>query len=139
MGPSGTTCSAQSWIRLNKQSQLRNRGNLAGDRLMLARVLIVHRDDKRLEVQNQWTYIMSRARELALRTTSDCRSEIAARSWDTTLTSVVLHSQYQTILSEMIGYLPRRAMGVGLTLLRNRNSEADHQKMVGVSRGGAPY
>ena len=106
---------------------------------MLARVLIVHRDDKRLEVQNQWTSVMLRARDLALQTTSDCRSEIAARSWDTTLTSVVPHAQYQRVQSEMISPLPERTMGVGLTLLRNRNSEADHQKMVGISRGGAPY
>ena len=27
----------------------------------------------------------------------------------------------------------------GLTLLQSHNSEADHQKMDGVSRGGAPY
>ena len=53
--------------------------------------------------------------------------------------SVVLHAQYQTVLSEMDDQLPERAMGVGPALLRSRNSETDHQKMVGVSRGGAPY
>ena len=52
---------------------------------------------------------------------------------------VAPHAQYQTVLSEMVGYLPKRAMGVGPTLLGNRNSEEDHQKMVGVSRGGAPF
>ena len=106
---------------------------------MVGRVFNVYRDDKRLEVQNQWTSVMSRGGDLALQTTSDCRSAIAARSWDTTLTSVVPHAQYQTVQSEMIVHLQKMAMGVGPTLLRNRNSEVDHQEMAGVSRGGAPY
>ena len=72
---------------------------------MLARVLIIHRDDKRLEVQNQWTCVMSRSRDLAVQTTSDCRSEIAARSWDTTRTSVVSHAQCLVTLSEVIDRL----------------------------------
>ena len=45
--------------------------------------------------------------------------------------SVLPHDQYQTVPSKMIGHLPKRAMGVGPTLLRNRNSEEYHQKMVG--------
>ena len=53
--------------------------------------------------------------------------------------SVVSHAQYQTVLSKKIDNLPKRTMNVGPTLLLNRNSEADHQEMVGVSRGGAPY
>ena len=62
---------------------------------MIARVLIVHRDDKRLEVQHLWTSAMLRARGLALQTTSDCISAIAVRNQDTTLTSVVPHAHYQ--------------------------------------------
>ena len=47
--------------------------------------------------------------------------------------------QYQTILSEMVVHLPKMAMGVGPMLLQRRNREVDHQNMVEVSRGGAPY
>ena len=82
---------------------------------------------------------MLRTRDLSLQTTSDCRSAIAVGSYNSTLTSVVPHAQYQTVLIKMIGYSPKRATGVDPTLLQNRNSEADHQKLVGVSRGGAPY
>ena len=53
--------------------------------------------------------------------------------------SVGFHAKYQTVLSEMDDHSPRRAMGVGPALLRSRNSETDHKKMDGVSRGGAPY
>ena len=48
--------------------------------------------------------------------------------------SVVLHARYLTVLSEMVDHLSRKAKGVGPTQLRNRNSESDHQKIIGVSR-----
>ena len=41
---------------------------------------IVQQDDRKAEVQNQWTSAMLKARDLAIRTTSDCRSAIDVRS-----------------------------------------------------------
>ena len=53
--------------------------------------------------------------------------------------SAVPHAQYQKVLSEIKDQMPKRAMVVGPTLLQSRNNEADHKKMVGVSRGATPY
>ena len=106
---------------------------------MLAQALIVHRGDKRSEVQNQWTSAMLRARDLAIQTTSDCKIEIAVRILITTLTSVVVHAQYQTVLSEMNDHLPKRAMGVGPLHCCKTATAQRTIKMVGVSRGGAHY
>lgn len=45
--------------------------------------------------------------------------------------SVVPHAQYRTVLSEMMGHLPKRATGVSPTLLRCRNSVTDYKKWSG--------
>ena len=75
--------------------------------LMLDRAIIAHRDDKRLEVQNQWSSVMLRAIDLSLHITSDCRSAISVKSSGTMHVSVVPHAQYQGVLSEMIGHFTK--------------------------------
>ena len=54
-------------------------------------------------------------------------------------TNTVLPAQNPVVLSAVIVYQLEELEDEGPMLLQNRNSEADHQKMVGVCRGGAPY
>ena len=68
---------------------------------------------------------MFRAKDLALKTTNDCKGAIAVRSYDTTPTSVVPYAQCLKTLSNLNGRPPRRATVATPTQLRNRNNGVD--------------
>ena len=53
--------------------------------------------------------------------------------------NAVLPAQNISVLSIATVHQPEELEDEGLTLLQSHNSEADHQKMDGVSRGGEPY
>ena len=54
-------------------------------------------------------------------------------------TNVVSPAQNLAVLSAMFTHQQEELEGEGPLLLRSRNIDLDHQKMVGISRGGAPY
>ena len=82
---------------------------------------------------------MSRAGNPALQTTSDWLDAIAVIRWDTTHMNAVSPVQNPAVLSTATVHQPEELEDEGPKLLQRHNSEADHQKMDGVSRGGAPY
>ena len=69
------------------------------------------------EVQNLWTSLTSKARNLAFRTISDYKNAIAVKNLVTTPMSVVHRDQYQGVLTVITDRMPKRATVAGPTLL----------------------
>ena len=74
---------------------------------------------------------MSRARDLALITTSDCIDAIDANRKDTTHMNAVFPAQNLAELSEVTVHNLVRVKDEGPTMLHSRNSKADHKKWSG--------
>ena len=83
---------------------------------------------------------MSRARDIALKITSERQDAIAVRRLDTTNTSVVsrgtTHVQRQDVVTAVD---LRKGQGADPTMSRNSDNKSDRQKTVRVGSGGAPY
>ena len=82
------------------------------------------RPQRRLEVgvpKPKWTSVMSRARNLALQTTIDCRSDIAVRSWDTMHMNEISSAYSLAVLNAATVLMPEELKDEGPTLLQSRN------------------
>ena len=89
---------------------------------------IVHRDDRKMEAQIQWTSVTRGARALVLTTTRNCKNAIDVRRQGIMHMNAVPRARYHIPQETITAKRPDEVQGVGHpTLLRKRNKPKNGQ------------